>query len=197
MQALAESMVPLPFTRVGAQCGAASPASLQQLVREHLTPVYRLLRHLGVPTADLDDACQQVFLVLARKHSSINAGSERAFLASVSARIASRWRRTHRRRHELGSDELTNQQCTREPSPEQRLELVEAQRLLLQVLDTLPDTLREVFVLFEIEELTMRDISEVLAIPQGTVASRLRLARSQFHQAVATLEVAMPYGRSR
>ena len=197
MQALAESMAPLPFTRVDAPGGADSPGSLQQLVREHLTQVYRLLRHLGVPTADLDDACQQVFLVVAGKHTSINPGCERAFLSSVAARIASRWRRTHRRRRELGSEELVNQPCSHEPSPEQQLELVEAQRLLLQVLDTLPDALREVFVLFEIEELTMRDISEVLAIPQGTVASRLRLARSQFHQAVATLEVATPDGRSR
>ena len=95
------------------------------------------------------------------------------------------------------SDELSNQPCADEPSPEQRLELAEAQLLLLQVLDTLPDTLREVFVLFEIEELTMRDISDVLAIPQGTVASRLRLARSQFHQAVAALNLAAPAGRSR
>ena len=194
---LAESMETLPFTRLDAHCEATSPRPLQQLVREYLSHVYRLLRHLGVPAADLDDACQQVFLVLAGKHATINPGSERAFLSSVSARIASRWRRTHRRRHEFGSEDLSNQPSADEPSPEQRLELAQAQRLLLQVLDTLPDTLREVFVLFEIEELTMRDISEVLAIPQGTVASRLRLARSQFHQAVARLNVATPKGRSR
>ena len=197
MQCFAESMDTLPFTRVDAHCEASSPRQLQQLVREYLSHVYRLLRHLGVPAGDLDDACQQVFLVLARKHSTVKPGSERAFLSSVSARIASRWRRTHRRRHELVSDELSNQPCADEPSPEQRLELAEAQLLLLQVLDTLPDTLREVFVLFEIEELTMRDISDVLAIPQGTVASRLRLARSQFHQAVAALNLAAPAGRSR
>ena len=195
MQGLAESMETL--TRVDSDCEATSPRQLQQLVREYLSHVYRLLRHLGVPAGDLDDACQQVFLVLARKHSTVKPGSERAFLSSVSARIASRWRRTHRRRHELVSDELSNQPCADEPSPEQRLELAEAQLLLLQVLDTLPDTLREVFVLFEIEELTMRDISDVLAIPQGTVASRLRLARSQFHQAVAALNLAAPAGRSR
>ena len=195
MQGLAESMETL--TRVDSDCEATSPRQLQQLVREYLSHVYRLLRHLGVPASDLDDACQQVFLVLARKHSTVKPGSERAFLSSVSARIASRWRRTHRRRHELVSDELSNQPCADEPSPEQRLELAEAQLLLLQVLDTLPDTLREVFVLFEIEELTMRDISDVLAIPQGTVASRLRLARSQFHQAVAALNLAAPAGRSR
>jgi RNA polymerase sigma-70 factor, ECF subfamily len=196
VQGLAESMEPLPFTRVDTHC-EASPRPLEQLVRESLSHVYRLLRHLGVPPGDLDDACQQVFLVVAGKHSTINPGSERAFLSSVSARIASRWRRTHRRRNELVSDELSNQPCVDEPSPEQRLELAQAQRLLLQVFDTLPDTLREVFVLFEIEELTMRDISDVLAIPQGTVASRLRLARSQFHGAVAALNLSTPAGRSR
>ena len=197
MQGFAESIGPLPFTREDAHCEAAAARPLQELVREYLSHVYRLLRHLGVPAADLDDACQQVFLVLARRHSTINPGSERAFLSSVSARIASRWRRTQRRRNEFGSDELSNQPCTQEPSPEQRLELAEAQRMLLQVLDALPDPLREVFVLFEIEELTMRDIAEVLAIPQGTVASRLRMARNQFHQAVAKLSSTTSAGRSR
>jgi RNA polymerase sigma-70 factor (ECF subfamily) len=195
--ALAESMDPLPFTGVDTHCEASSTRPLEPLVREYMSHVYRLLRHLGVPAGDLDDACQQVFLVLARKHSTVNPGSERAFLSSVSARIASRWRRTHRRRHEFGSEELSTQPCTHEPSPEQRLELAEAQRLLLHVLDTLPDMLREVFVLFEIEELTMRDISEVLVIPQGTVASRLRQARSQFYQIVATLKIPTPAERSR
>jgi RNA polymerase sigma-70 factor (ECF subfamily) len=175
----------------------ACAVPLQELVREYLSLVYRLLRHLGVPPGDLDDACQEVFLILARRHSDINPGSERPFLSSVSARIASRWRRTHRRRNESDSDELQSQPCTSEPSPEQQLELLEAQRLLLQVLDALPDVLREVFVLFEIEELTMRDISEVLAIPQGTVASRLRIARQQFHEAAARLKLATTTGRFR
>jgi len=194
---LVESMGTLPFTRVDARGNACPIRPLQELVRDYVSHVYRLLRHLGVPSGDLDDACQQVFLVLARRHATINPGSERAFLSSVSARIASRWRRTHRRRNESGNDDVPDQTCAPEPSPEQQLELAEAQRLLLQVLDVLPDTQREVFVLFEIEELTMRDISDVLAIPQGTVASRLRMARSQFHQAVAQLNRATPAGRSR
>jgi len=197
VHALAESLGPLPFTGVEAHCEASRARPLQELVREYLSHVYRLLRHLGVPAGDLDDACQQVFLVLSRKHATINPGSERAFLSSVSARIASRWRRTHRRRNESGNNDLSNQPCAQETSPEQRLELAEAQRLLLQLLDALPDTLREVFVLFEVEELTMRDISEILAIPQGTVASRLRVARSQFHQAVAQLNSTTAPGRSR
>jgi len=55
------------------------------------------------------------------------------------------------------------------------------------VLSNLPDKLREVFVLFELEEFSVREISNMLELPQGTVASRLRLARECFRVEVAGL----------
>ena len=48
----------------------------------------------------------------------------------------------------------------------------------------MPDDLREVFVLFEIEEISIQDIAVTLEIPIGTVGSRLRRARQAFQQAV-------------
>ncbi len=173
-----------------AEVGAARPAGRGGVQSALRLPNPRLLRHLGVPAGDLDDACQQVFLVLARRHAMVTPGSERAFLSSVCARIVWRWRGTHRCRNESASEELSNPPCAPGPSPERHLEIAQAQALLLQVLDALPDTQREVFVLFEIEELTMREIAEVLAVPQGTVASRLRVARAQFQQTVASLDAA-------
>jgi RNA polymerase sigma-70 factor (ECF subfamily) len=161
--------------------------SLETLVRQHLAHVYRVLRQLGVPESDVDDATQQVFLTLSRRFSEVRLGSERAFLSATAVRIASRWRRTHRRRREDEDAEPLSQRPAVEPSPELQLERAEAEQLLLRVLDALPEKLREVFVLFEIEEMTLREISEALALPAGTAASRLRLAREGFRRAIATL----------
>jgi RNA polymerase sigma-70 factor (ECF subfamily) len=59
-----------------------------------------------------------------------------------------------------------------------------ARALLDQVMTDMPEDLREVFVLFEIEEISIQDIATTLEIPIGTVGSRLRRARQAFQQAV-------------
>lgn len=169
----------------------ASPRRLDELVRQHLPHVYRLLRQLGVPTRDTDDATQQVFLVLNQRLSEVSDGSERAFLSATAVRIASRWRRTHQRRREDDNAAPVSQRASIGPTPESQLERAQAEQLLLQILESLPEKLREVFVLFEIEELGLREISETLDIPQGTVASRLRLARERFRNCVETLGLSM------
>jgi RNA polymerase sigma-70 factor (ECF subfamily) len=160
---------------------------LGELVRLHLARVYRLLRQLGVPARDTDDATQQVFWVLSGRLNDIRPGSELAFLSATAVRIASRWRRTHRRRREDEDAEPLSQCAAVEPSPELQLERAQAEQLLLQVLETIPEKLREVFVLYEIEEMTLREISEALDVPQGTAASRLRLARQCFRRSIEAL----------
>ncbi len=187
MQTVSEPVRPTGLSAEGDTGERSGVCPVQGLVREHLPHVYRLLRHLGVPTSDVDDAIQQVFWVLSRKLARVSPGSERAFLSSTAVRIASRWRRTHRRRKETGQDESLSQRPAPGPSPERQLQRAEAERLLLQVLEVLPEGLREIFVLFEIEELTLRQIAVTLGLPQGTVASRLRSARQRFQAAAAEL----------
>jgi RNA polymerase sigma-70 factor (ECF subfamily) len=52
----------------------------------------------------------------------------------------------------------------------------------------LPDDTRPVFVLYELEGLTMDEIAACLEVPAGTVASRLRRAREAFQAAVARVD---------
>lgn len=66
------------------------------------------------------------------------------------------------------------------PSPEEQVEQRQARALLDAVLDRMPLELRTIFVLFELEELELRDIAEVEGIPVGTASSRLRRAREEF-----------------
>jgi RNA polymerase sigma-70 factor, ECF subfamily len=156
---------------------------LTRVAQEHLDFVWRCLRRFGVPAADADDAAQQVFLVAADKLSEVPVERERAFLFATAARIAANARRSIRRR-QSAYDSFS--QAPEEPSVSQDelSDQLRARALLDQVMADMPEDLREVFVLFEIEEISIQDIATTLDIPIGTVGSRLRRARQAFQQAV-------------
>jgi RNA polymerase sigma-70 factor, ECF subfamily len=152
----------------------------RRLVLEHYDFVWRNLRRLGVPTADVDDALQQVFLVATRRLSSIVRGSERAFLFSTVVRVASIARRTVSRRREALDGGHLPETTDQAPGPDEVLEHRQARQLLDLVLDQMEMDLRTVFVLYELEELTVPEIAKLVEVPVGTVASRLRRARQTF-----------------
>lgn len=164
----------------------AADARLRALVEGQYDFIWRSLRRLGVPDTDADDCSQQVFLVASRKLDDIEPGCERSFLFSTALRVASDARRSRQRRREVFED--VEEPRDSAPNPEQVAEQKRARALLDEVLDSLPMDLRAVFVLFELEELPSADIAEVLAIPIGTVASRLRRAREEFQRIVARLK---------
>ena len=87
-------------------------------------------------------------------------------------------RRTQSRRKEIFAQ--TADAPEESFDPEQLADERQALDLLGRILNSLDDDLREVFVLYEVEELTMAVIAEMLRLRQGTVASRLRRAREQF-----------------
>jgi RNA polymerase sigma-70 factor (ECF subfamily) len=132
-----------------------------------------------VSEADADDAAQRVFLVLSRKLSLVEPGRELPYLLRTAVLIASETRRTHRRRRESDGPppEIA---APAWHAPDAAMEQREALERLDAILDAMDEALRTVFVLHEIEELTMAEIAETLEIPPGTVASRLRRARAQF-----------------
>ncbi len=162
----------------------AGQLRLRELVEAHHDFVWRSVRRLGVAAGDADDAVQRVFLVAAQKLGSIRAGSERSFLFQTALRVASDSRRAKRRRREAPEPEGEEERASGEPVGEELLDLRRARRQLDRILDEMPLELRAVFVLFELEELTMAEIAKLLGLPPGTVASRLRRARSAFQDRV-------------
>ncbi|EYF02714.1 RNA polymerase sigma factor [Chondromyces apiculatus] len=174
---------------------AASAARLRAMVDQHFDAVWRSLRRLGAAPADLDDCAQQVFMIASRRIDTIQEGSERAFLLRTAVNVAAHAARTQRRRREVPSEEEQGLPPRTDPSPAPD-EIVEHRRqlaLLDALLATLPDDLRVVLVLFELEELSTQEIAAMLAIPMGTVASRLRRAREAFSRAAAR-KVQRPQG---
>ncbi|MBK6683972.1 MAG: sigma-70 family RNA polymerase sigma factor [Deltaproteobacteria bacterium] len=158
---------------------------LEALFGAHYDFVWRSLRRLGVAPANVDDATQEVFVVAARRICAIEPGKERAFLFGTALKIASEARRTARRRPEA---EAPSEVIDPRPGPEELADQQRARALLDWVLDQLPLEPRAVFVLCELEGLTMAEAAECLSLPPGTVASRLRKGRQRFEETVARLK---------
>jgi RNA polymerase sigma-70 factor (ECF subfamily) len=160
---------------------------MAEVVRANYAYVWRLLRRLGIGQGDADDAAQRVFLAAAGRLGGVEPGRERAFLYGVALNVGARTRRSLGRRREQPI-ESSEEQATHELNGEQLLERRQARALLDSLLDEMPEDLRVVFVLFELEELSTKEIAELCEIPIGTAASRLRRARDDFEQRVARAE---------
>lgn len=177
------------FVRRGAaeEAGAEPRARLDALVRLHFDFVWRSLRRLGLPSATAEDAAQQVFLVVSRKLDAIAAGRERAFLFGVAVRVAADERKRAVHRREQPNDDISVH-ASNAPAPDELLAERRARDALDRILEEMPLDVRAVFILYELEELTVPMIASALAIPPGTAASRLRRGREIFQTEVAKLE---------
>jgi RNA polymerase sigma-70 factor (ECF subfamily) len=166
---------------------AARGARLAALIEEHGRFLWRNLRRLGVPEAALDDAVQQVFLVAAVRLDDINTGAEKAFLFRTAVNVAAHVRRKQTRKPERPLDD-DDVQTLSDPAPsaDDLLDRRRARRVLDEILDTMPEQLRVVFVLHELEELSLPQIAEYVGLPIGTATSRLRRAREEFRQLAAS-----------
>lgn len=154
---------------------------LAYLFEEHAGFVARTLRRLGIPDDDVEDGLQEVFLIAQSKLDQIQLGKERSFLFGIARRRASTLRRS-RDRSSRRAEESLHDVATLERAPDmaEQTEQLQARAMLDEVLDQLPFDLRTVLVLHELEEMESSEIAQLLDIPQGTVASRLRRAREKF-----------------
>lgn len=170
----------------GAVSGAFPIMSSADVFREHSAFVFRLLRRLGVPDADLDDATQDVFLIV---HRSLDRYEERshmrAWLYRISVREASRLRRKRPPVSTVDVDLLSEPAAN---SPEAAAEAQEARADFDRLLSVLDEDRRTVFVLYEVEELPMEEVAAVVGCPLATAYSRLRSARKLVIAAAKRLE---------
>lgn len=150
--------------------------SFEAVFRAHAPYVWRLLRRLGVPEADAEDACQEVFLVVHKKLAGVRAGSPlRTWIYAIATRIASEQRRRPYRREELTGDDLP--EGTAPANQEDEVDRRRALDRLDFALEKLDHDKRAVFVLFEIEEMPMNEVAAAVGCPLQTAYARLYAAR--------------------
>lgn len=164
----------------------ASDARLRSMVDGQYAFIWRQLRRLGLSVEGAEDVAQHVFLVASKRLESVNIGSERAFLFGIARRMASDARKSAAARHEAPARGASDAADTA-PHADELVERKRARALLDEALDSMEDDLRTVFVLFELEEMKTSEIADLLAIPVGTVASRLRRSRDEFQEIMKRL----------
>jgi RNA polymerase sigma-70 factor (ECF subfamily) len=163
----------------------------------HAAFVWRVLARHGVARRELEDGCQEVFLVLYRRAAELEPRSSlRTWLYSVAVRVALGMRRRayHRR------EQLTEEVAPDEGGPAQPFEALRSRELhqqLMAALAELPRVRREVFVLYELEDMTIAEAAKALGIPENTALYRLHAAREAIAGSVRKRELTSDVVRLR
>jgi RNA polymerase sigma-70 factor (ECF subfamily) len=163
----------------------------EEVYGAHFAFVWRSARRLGVDPSAVDDVVQEVFLVVHRRIDDFeDRSSIKTWLFGILLRVVRQHRRTLRRKPaQLGGAAAMDTDVdavgdTQTRGPHEQLAEREATRMLHTILDELDDDKRAVFVLAELEQMTVPEIADAVEANVNTVYSRLRAARREFEQAV-------------
>ena len=154
--------------------------------------VYRFCCRLTRNRIDADDLYQDTFLKALEQRGRLEdvSGREqtesirrnRNFLMGIAANLwKNQWRKKKREQKHISIEdtEFFDLPSSDEEDLQVRIERKEIQQRLTLHIRTLPEKLKMVVYLFYAAEMRTEEIAETLHIPQGTVKSRLHLARAK------------------
>jgi RNA polymerase sigma-70 factor, ECF subfamily len=157
--------------------------------RDQVDYVWRLAFLLGIPRTDVDDAVQEVFLVVHRRLDQFPPpGPPRPWIRSVTLHVCrnhQRWKRRLRRWFIDGDNDWDHVSGAAVRGDDAAFARYEDLAALDCALRRLSSKQREVFIMAELEQLTAAEIGELLTISPNTAASRLRAARQSINEFVA------------
>ena len=192
----------VPTTFESMQIAAAAPArprlEFVEVYDAYVDFVYRSVRRLGVDTASADDVVQEIFLVVHRRLAEFEGRSSiKTWVFGIALRVVRDHRRTIRRKR-LGADARADgseldRLADEGVAPFEALARAEAAKILEGLLDALDDEKREVFVLAELEGMSVPEISEITGVNTNTIHSRLRAARRTFEESVTRMRARMAF----
>jgi RNA polymerase sigma-70 factor (ECF subfamily) len=171
--------------------GPAVALDFETLYEAHFDFVWRSVRRLGVSEGAIDDVVQETFLIVHRRLAQFEGRSSvNTWLFGILRRVVHDHRRHLRRKspHSVFPEAPTDPESLSDApgrGPHESVEKAEAVRTLHAILDELEDDKRELFILAELEQMTVPEISLALGTNLNTTYSRLRVARQEFDQAVA------------
>jgi RNA polymerase sigma-70 factor (ECF subfamily) len=164
--------------------------TFDEVYEAHVDFVWRSVRRLGVSEAAADDLVQETFLVVHRRLLEWEGRSSlKTWIFGIALGLTRNHRRSLRRRDAVFSNEPC-ENATVAPTrasdhgPHAELVKVEAMHILYTLLEHLDEDKRAVFVLAELEQMTMPEIADALDVNPNTAYTRLRAARAEFEQAL-------------
>jgi RNA polymerase sigma factor (sigma-70 family) len=166
-------------------------ARFKQNIVPQLDAAYNFARFLSRDADAAQDIVQEAFLRAYRSFDGYRGGDARAWIFTIVRNCYHNWLMDRRRKSRLevdpygkgDSEELILNISSDEDTPEAMLVREAETQTVRFILNTMSRPLREILVLREIEELSYRQISDVTALPIGTVMSRLARARKAFGDA--------------
>ena len=164
-----------------ARCQSGDPQAIEALVHEHQAKIYRLCLSMLDDAADAEDATQESFIAALKALKGYRGDSAfQTWLISIALNVCRSSLRQRKRRTTLGST-LADPSIAGEstPTPEMQAMKSESSQALWVALNKLDEKHRLPIYLRYYHELSTAEIAKVLGINQGTVHSRLSIARSQ------------------
>ncbi len=161
------------------------PENFEEVALPHLQAAYNLARWLTRNDKDAEDVVQEAYLRAYKHFGTFRASDARPWLLAIVRNTYHTWIR--RNRFTYVEIELEDETFTHPQSDDPELLLLKEvdKQILRSALRRLPSEFLEVIVLREFEEMSYKQISEVVEIPLGTVMSRLARARKRLAELVS------------
>ena len=155
--------------------------TFDEVYAAHFAFVWRVLRTFGVAEAALEDAAQDVFVVVHRRLAEFEG---RAAITTWLFAIARRVAQAHRRKNNDGRIDPLEEEPAGAADTFAAFSRAQAAATVMAILDTMDADKRIVFALVELEQLSVPEVARMLELNLNTAYSRLRLARHAFELAV-------------
>lgn len=155
--------------------------SFDEVYSAHIAYVWRVLRTFGVAEAQLEDAAQDVFVVV---HRRLGEWEGRAAITTWLFAIARRVASAHRRKATGKPTEELSEHLADSTDTFAAMSRAQAAATVMGILERMDEDKRVVFALVELEQLSVPEVARMLEINLNTTYSRLRLARVAFEAAV-------------
>ena len=175
----------------GTNDGRSGPAtaptlghSFEEVVLPHLDAAYRLARWLMRNDHDAEDVVQEASLRALRYFRTFTGGNGRAWFLRIVRNTCWGWPDHSAHAPTDPFDEEQHSSAQPASDPETLLLHTDDVTLIERAMSSLPDRFRELLVLRELEDLSYRELADVMGIPMGTVMSGLSRARQAFRRAL-------------
>jgi RNA polymerase sigma-70 factor (ECF subfamily) len=172
--------VPLDQADLLARCLAGDRSAQRSFYERYAPFVLRTARRLGMPPEEAEDVAQEVFTIAFHKLDQFSQGEISTWLYRICSRRVHHHHQARRVRQTFARLIGASPAPELPQSQDRAVFLRDAERRMSEILSRMNAKKREVFVLFEIEELSGEAIAERVGCPLDTVWSRLFHARREF-----------------